>query len=195
MTLRINSGWCRGMTLKSPPGLHTRPTASRVREAVWNSLQTYTPGADILDIFSGSGAFGIEGMSRGAHSAIFIDSDRQAQAAIRVNIKGVQERASRQGRQVQLQLMGLDAKDAICSLQSRPRFDIVWLDPPYALVNDFVAENFSGIRVLLKDAGILGLESDCSSQEFIVSTARQHKLGISKQKTYGSTLITFLFKE
>lgn len=195
MTLRINSGWCRGLTLKSPTGLHTRPTASRVREAVWNSLLPYIQNADILDIFSGSGAFGIEGLSRGAQSVIFIDYDQKASSAIMSNIKAVQERAAKQERTISLKFMRREASAALASLESGSQFDIVWLDPPYSYVNDFIKENLGKLKKMLKKQGVIAMESSVDSQEPIRDIAQMQSLELLKQKKYGSTLITFMSKE
>lgn len=88
MTLRIIAGEARGRRLTTPEGIDVRPTTSRVREAVFNSLhsQGWLEGADLLDLFAGSGALGLEALSRGAASAVFVESAPSAQAALRANI-------------------------------------------------------------------------------------------------------------
>lgn len=88
MTLRIIAGEARGRRLSTPEGVDVRPTTSRVREAVFNSLhsQGWLEEADVLDLFAGSGALGLEALSRGAASATFVESAPAAQAALRANI-------------------------------------------------------------------------------------------------------------
>ena len=88
MALRIIAGEARGRRLSMPEGVDVRPTTSRVREAVFNSLhsQGWLEGADVLDLFAGSGALGLEAVSRGAASAVFVESAPAALTALRANI-------------------------------------------------------------------------------------------------------------
>ena len=88
MALRIIAGEARGRRLSTPEGVDVRPTTSRVREAVFNSLHSLgvLEGADVLDLYAGSGALGLEAVSRGAASATFVESAPAAQAALRANI-------------------------------------------------------------------------------------------------------------
>ena len=74
--MRIIAGTARGRQLKAPPGLHTRPTTDRVKEAVFSIIQFQVPGARVLDLFAGSGQLGLECLSRGAESCLFCDNDR-----------------------------------------------------------------------------------------------------------------------
>ena len=85
--IRITSGLYRGRSLKTPPNTKTRPTASRVRAALLNSLQDRIPEARVVDLFAGSGGLGFEALSRGAAQVTFVDSDRNAQKAIQENIQ------------------------------------------------------------------------------------------------------------
>ena len=84
--MRVISGSARGVSLKTPDGLHTRPTADRVKEALFSIIQFDLPGAKILDLFGGTGQLGIEGLSRGAKSAMFIDEREDACKLIRENL-------------------------------------------------------------------------------------------------------------
>jgi 16S rRNA (guanine966-N2)-methyltransferase len=119
--VRVVAGEHRGRPLKAPPGRGTRPTADRVREALF-SIVGPVDGLDVLDLFAGSGALGIEALSRGAASATFVESDRAAARTIRANLDALGESAD------------VVVRDALAWLQAVPAgtaFDLVLLDPPY----------------------------------------------------------------
>ncbi|HEX5896848.1 MAG TPA: 16S rRNA (guanine(966)-N(2))-methyltransferase RsmD [Thermoleophilaceae bacterium] len=117
--MRVVAGEFKGRRLRAPRGSGTRPTADRVREALFSMLGDVS-GARVLDLYAGSGALGIEALSRGAESALFVERDRQALAALRRNLDAV----------------GVDAEvrsqDALRFI-ARPEgvFDLVFCDPPY----------------------------------------------------------------
>src|SRR4051794_41685544 len=87
--MRVIAGRFKGRRLQAPPGLATRPTSDRVREALFSILGGRVADARVLDLFAGSGALGIEALSRGAHEATFVDNAQAAIAAIRRNLEGV----------------------------------------------------------------------------------------------------------
>jgi 16S rRNA (guanine966-N2)-methyltransferase len=134
--MRIVSGAARGRRLVVPPGDTVRPTADRVREALFASLAPLLPGASVLDAFAGSGALGLEALSRGAARVTFIERERRALAALRRNIDTVR-----------LDGGTVIAADAVRTLRDAARagvltgapFDLVLLDPPYALDDDTLA--------------------------------------------------------
>jgi 16S rRNA (guanine966-N2)-methyltransferase len=118
--VRVVAGRFKGRTLHAPPGRGTRPTSDKVREAIFSVLGDIE-GFDALDLFAGSGALGIEALSRGASSAVFVDTDQHAVAAIRRNLAGVGVEAPVQKRDA---LRFLAAGDG--------RFELVFVDPPYS---------------------------------------------------------------
>jgi 16S rRNA (guanine(966)-N(2))-methyltransferase RsmD len=121
--MRVITGTARGRTLKTPEGDHTRPTAERVKEAVFSIIQFEIEGRRVLDLFAGSGQLGIEALSRGATSAVFIESDKAAAEVVRENL----QKTRLEDKATVLQT------DAIAFLASTASvFDIVFLDPPYA---------------------------------------------------------------
>ncbi|MBI5272833.1 MAG: 16S rRNA (guanine(966)-N(2))-methyltransferase RsmD [Chlamydiia bacterium] len=122
MSLRIIGGKFKGRPLKAPKGLRTRPTQSMLREAVFNICQNAIEGARFLDLFAGSGAMGLEALSRGAARTTFIEKDRSAIAAITENIASLDVKT-------QCQLSTLDAKTALQRCEGP--FDIIYIDPPY----------------------------------------------------------------
>src|SRR4051794_41764340 len=91
--MRVIAGEWRGRPLKAPPGAATRPTSDRVREALFSILAGRVPGARVLDLFAGSGALGIEALSRGAESATFVDDATPAIAAVKANLTALGARA------------------------------------------------------------------------------------------------------
>lgn len=121
--MRVITGSARGRKLKSLEGLETRPTADRVKEGIFNIIQFDLEGRRVLDLFAGTGQMGIEALSRGAASAVFIEQRRDAAALVRDNLKTTD--LSDRGRVV--------CGDAMAYLGSaREKFDIIFIDPPYA---------------------------------------------------------------
>ena len=123
--MRVISGKARGVNLKTPDGMATRPTTDRVKEAMFSIIQFDIPGARVLDLFGGTGQLGIEALSRGAKSATFVDEREDACKLIRENLK--RTRFEGQSRVIR--------SDYMSYLRScREKFGIILLDPPYAEV-------------------------------------------------------------
>ena len=126
MSIRVVAGTAKGRKLASPPNDATRPTPNRVREAVFNSLYSLgaIEGARVLDLFAGTGALGIEALSRGAAEAVFVEHDPAMAAVLRSNldVTALADRAT---------VMVVDAHAALVAL-ARDRFDVALVDPPYA---------------------------------------------------------------
>lgn len=123
--MRVIAGTARSLPLKTVEGKDTRPTTDRIKETLFNMLQTRLSEAAFLDLFSGSGAIGIEALSRGASEACFVESNKVAAACIRENLEftRLKDRAA---------VMECDAVSAIHRLQGKgKRFDIIFMDPPY----------------------------------------------------------------
>ena len=121
--MRVITGIARGRVLKTLEGESVRPTSERVKEAVFSIIQFEIEGRRVLDLFAGSGQLGIETLSRGAASAVFIESDKAAVAAVKANLEstGLAEKAT------------VVQTDAFAFLQtSGLTFDIIFLDPPFA---------------------------------------------------------------
>ena len=123
--MRVITGSARGVQLKTPDGLKTRPTSDRVKEALFSIIQFDLPCARVLDLFGGTGQLGIEALSRGAKSAVFVDEGEKACALIRENLK--RTKLSDQAKVIRSDYMQY-------LHTSRETFDIVFLDPPYAEV-------------------------------------------------------------
>ncbi len=133
--IRIVAGSHKGMRLVVPRGDKTRPTADRVRESLFNILGERVVGALVLDLFAGSGALGIEALSRGARGALFIDQEALSVAAIRRNLTHTSLEGCAQVVRARL--------PRARSVESRGPFDLIFLDPPYN--RDLVAESLKWI--------------------------------------------------
>ena len=123
--MRVISGSARGHKLKAPEGLTTRPTTDRIKESLFNIIAGDLYMCRFLDLFSGSGAIGIEALSRGADKAVFVDRDSKSVSVIKYNLEAVwlKDRA---------QVLNCDVFSAISRLKGLDeKFDIIFMDPPY----------------------------------------------------------------
>src|SRR5262245_2322311 len=125
--MRVVAGSARGRTLVAPPGARTRPTTDRVREAIFNALGSRggVEGEPVADLFAGSGALGVEALSRGAAHVTFVDRDRAARQAIRRNVEAC-------GFADQATIVGLPVERWLAGLAAGARFAVAFCDPPYA---------------------------------------------------------------
>ena len=180
--MRVITGKARGVVLKTPEGMHTRPTTDRVKEAMFSILHFDIPGAAVLDLFGGTGQLGIEALSRGAKSAVFVDEREDSCRLIRENLK--RTRLEAEGKVVK--------SDYLAYLgRCREKFDIILLDPPYAEV--FLENALKKITEIdiLQTGGIIVAERPLGKElpwEFEgFSRSRDYK--------YGNTLLTLYRKD
>lgn len=122
--MRIIAGTKRRLRLKTPEGKDVRPTTDRIKETLFNMLQDDMPGCCFLDLFAGSGQIGLEAVSRGARYAVFVENAKKAADCIRANIAST-------GLEKETLLLQMDVMSALCSMEGRYQFDLVFLDPPY----------------------------------------------------------------
>ena len=179
--MRVITGTARGIQLKTPEGLQTRPTSDRVKEAMFSIIQFDIPGAKVLDLFGGTGQLGIEALSRGAKSALFVDAGEKACALIRENLK--KTKLDQQGRVVRS-----DYLDYL--RRSRETFDIIFLDPPYAEVFLENALNLITEIDILQTNGIIVAERPLGKELPWEYEGYQR----SKDYKYGNTLVTLYRK-
>lgn len=123
--MRVITGKARGIQLKTPDGMLTRPTADRVKEALFSIINFDIPGAKVLDLFGGTGQLGIEALSRGATAATFVDAREESCKLIRENLK-------RTKLAQEAKVIRSDYLDYLS--RCREQYDIIFLDPPYAEV-------------------------------------------------------------
>lgn len=123
--MRVIAGTARRLLLKTVEGRDTRPTTDRIKETLFNMLQPYLPGCAFLDLFAGSGAIGIEALSRGARSAVFVENSRKAGKCIQENL--IHTHFEETGRMILS-----DALSALSRLEGSEAFDVIFMDPPYS---------------------------------------------------------------
>lgn len=179
--MRVITGKARGVQLKTPQGMQTRPTADRVKEALFSIIQFDLPGARVLDLFAGTGQLGIEALSRDAKEAVFVDEREDACALVRENLK--RTRLEGQGRVLRSDYLAYLSR-------CREHFDIIFLDPPYAEV--FLENALKRITEIdiLQSNGIIVAERPVGKPcpgEFPGYTR-------SKDYKYGKTLLTIYRK-
>lgn len=179
--MRVITGKARGIQLKTPEGMLTRPTADRVKEALFSIINFDIPGAQVLDLFGGTGQLGIEALSRGAKSAVFVDAREEACRLIRENLK----RTHMEGEGRVIRSDYLDYLD-----RCREKYRIIFLDPPYAEVFlENALKRITEIDILQSD-GIIVTERPLGKElpwEYPGYTR-------SRDYKYGKTLLTIYRK-
>jgi len=166
--VRIIAGTHKGQRLVTPAGLDTRPTGDRVREAAFNLIGP-VDGASVLDLFAGSGAMGLEALSRGAERAVFVESDRAAARAIEQNLD-------------KLRLRGAILRtDVARALQEESRagrsYDLVLVDPPYEMYPELQPALARTLPRVLADDGLLVVETEARVEPelpFELRTSRRY---------------------
>ena len=172
--MRVIAGSYRGRTLKAPPGESTRPTSDRVREALFSILGDRIREAEVLDLFAGSGALGLEALSRGARHATFVDEDPKAIAAVKANLDAVKAVADvRRGDALRF-LSGASGRGA--------QYDLVFLDPPYRLAERLAPSLSEALPAVLAPGAVAVAESDRR-------TPLTLDLTLHDERRYGETLI------
>lgn len=188
--MKISSGWSKGLKILTPEGLDTRPTRERIRQSAINMLTPWIEGARVLDLFAGSGAVGIELVSRGAAGAVFVELARPALECLRENTKEAKNRAARQNITLSpWAVEGRDAHDLIRSAESSS-FDLIWADPPYDRAENFLRQSGPLLPNLLSEGGVFCLESGADTSAVLASWSEGVGLSHVKQRQYGVTLIS-----
>lgn len=177
--MRIISGKARGSKLFSPEGDDTRPTLDRVREAIFSMIQGYIPEARVLDLFAGSGAMGLEALSRGAEFSDFVDISPSACTVVKKNIEKTRLDSCR--------VHTCSYKDFLGKCTES--YDVIFLDPPYSA--GYYAEALSAIsaRSLLSEGGIIVVE--CSDGDDLVTDGFE----VYRKRTYGKVAVYVLCHE
>lgn len=181
--MRIIGGKHRGRVLTEFKGEAIRPTADRVKESVFNILSREIAGARALDLFCGSGALGLECISRGAKEAVFNDCSKDSVAVLTANIKKL-------GEGEVCTVRALDYLACLSALQGK--FDIVFLDPPYRFDYGVKAAEEIARRGLLAEDGVIVYERDKPFEE---SAAESCGLRVADVRKYGKTYVSFLRKQ
>jgi 16S rRNA (guanine(966)-N(2))-methyltransferase RsmD len=172
--VRVIAGSFGGRTLKAPPGAATRPTSDRVREALFSILGARVPDATVLDLFAGSGALGIESLSRGARSATFVDDANQAIRAVQANLQALRITAEVH-RQDALRFLGAASAGGA-------QYDLLFLDPPYKQAERLARPLSEALPAVLAPGGVVVAESDRRAPLAL-------ELPLNDERRYGDTLI------
>ena len=181
--MRIIAGKFRGKQLQTPEGMHTRPTADRVKEAVFSAIQWDIEGRSVLDLFGGSGQLALESVSRGAKSAVIVESDISALKKIEANIKAC-------GAEQECRIVKGDAFSFL-QRQKRGSFGLIFLDPPYGgdLLNHAICEI---CRIdILAEGGIIIAES--SEKDILAPISAPYR--VLRQYHYSHTNVTTIIRE
>lgn len=176
--MRIIAGECGGRRLFAPPGMSTRPTADRVKEAIFSVLLPYIPGAQVLDLFAGSGALALESLSRGANSAVLVDRDPKALEVIRRNV----ELCGMAGR---VKIKKGQAVSVLSTLETK--FDLIFLDPPYNKGHVSAIEPLLLSKKVLAPGAIVVLETSTKNGE----TFTDWRWEQYKNSSYGDTAVLY----
>lgn len=182
--MRIISGNARGTKLYTLEGNNTRPTLDRVKEALFNKINFQLEEAIVLDLFAGSGALGLETLSRGAKIAYFGENSHQAAKVIEKNIYKTK-------MQDKAKLIIKDYKKILEEVK-QIKFDIIFLDPPYATNYDIEAIELVVKFNLLKENGLIVLETDSNEKENKIKTLN---IKIDDTRKYGRVKLLFLSRK
>ncbi len=176
--MRVISGSARGTKLFSLEGNHTRPTTDRVKEAMYSIINFYISGSVVLDLFSGSGALGIEALSRGAKECYFVENDKSAMSVVNKNIEKTHLTEN-------ARVIFSDYKTFLEN--TNVQFDVILLDPPY---NKFMCDQALKIildKNLLSNGGIIVCETEA---EEAINTG----FALKKEYKYGKTKLSLFVK-
>ena len=177
--MRIIAGEMRSRKLKAPEGMDTRPTADRVKEALFSILGSRVYGARVLDLYGGSGALALEAISRGADSAVICDMSAKACAAIQENIDAL-------GCGGRTKLLRMKDTAALAALEKKDdSFDLIFLDPPYRLSAAPVCQAIVNSG-LLKADGMIVVEHDRNTPPDILPP-----LTLTDRRDYGAAGLSF----
>ena len=145
--MRIIAGAAKGRRLEAPPGLATRPMTDRAREGIFSALAARLPGADVIDLYAGTGSLGLEALSRGAASAVFVEKDRRALEALRRNLAAAGLGGEAAAGGAARFLAGQTARGL------RGIYDLAFVDPPYEAPGAAVEAVLEGLAPLLRAGG------------------------------------------
>ena len=174
--MRIIAGSRKGARIFAPKGAETRPTGDRVREAAFNLVGPAVEGADVLDLFAGSGAMGLEALSRGAASVTFVEADRAAAETIVRNLDKLGLTGATVLREDAARRLAADAATG-------RRYDLVLIDPPYRMLARFLPALAAYLPSIVASGGLVLVETDAREEP---------ELPLPKRTTrrYGSARIT-----
>lgn len=180
--MRIIAGSARSLPLKTAPGMESRPTTDRIKETLFNILNSQIPGGRFLDLFAGSGQIGLEAVSRGAEKAVFVENNKKAAACIEENIKFTKFTGS-------CTLLVQDVVTAIKRMKGMEPFDLIFMDPPYGKGLEQEALKALSESSLLTEDTLIVVEASLNTDFFYTE-----ELGftIMREKAYKTNKHVFL---
>lgn len=164
--MRVIAGTCRSLPLITPEGIDTRPTTDRIKETLFNMIQTEIPGCVFYDLFSGSGGIGIEALSRGAKHAFFVENNKKALECIKKNLTFTKMADN-------ATVVSRDILGAMPFLTQKA--DVIFMDPPYEMMIE------ASVMQLLKDSG-------CLTKDTLIIIEAKRDRDLSDIETLGYTL-------
>lgn len=182
--MRVIAGSARRVSLKTLEGMNTRPTQDRIKETLFNMLQYDLADCTFLDLFAGSGGIGIEALSRGAKTAVFVEQNADAVQIVRENLKAtrLEDRAV---------VMHTDALTALKRLEGKYRFDYIFMDPPYNHeLERQMLEYLTGSELIDKQSTIIIETSLETSFDYLESLG----FVLEKNKTYKTNKHMFVYR-
>ncbi|MGN0482969.1 MAG: 16S rRNA (guanine(966)-N(2))-methyltransferase RsmD [Lachnospiraceae bacterium] len=183
--MRIIAGKARSLPLKTIEGFDTRPTTDRIKETLFNIIQNQIPGATFLDLFSGSGAIGLEAISRGAHQAYFVENNKKAADCIAENIHFTKF-------DKQCTLMCMDVLAALKKLEGTVTFDVVFMDPPYQKLHE------KNVIAYLKDSTLINEDTLIIVEASLDTTfeyLEEYGFEATKLKQYKTNQHVFIYRK
>ena len=183
--MRVIAGSAKRLQLKTLDGFETRPTTDRIKETFFNMISPYLADARFLDLFAGSGAIGIEALSRGCEEAVFVENNPQAVKCIKENLQRthLSERAS---------LLDADVFLTLKRLEGGKPFDYIYMDPPYHCLLEQRVLEYLAESELLNESGVIILEA---AKDTDISYLENWGYYIIKRKEYKTNMHLFIGRE
>lgn len=183
--MRVIAGSAKRMQLKTIEGMDTRPTTDRIKETLFNMISPYVADSVFLDLFSGSGAIGIEALSRNAANAVFVEQNPKA-------VRCIQENLEHTKLTKHAEVLQTDVMSALKRLEGKKQFDYIFLDPPYGKLLEKQVLEYLSSSGLLAENGIIIVEAELHTD---FSYLGELGFSIIKEKKYKTNKHMFLERE
>lgn len=184
---RIIGGIAGSRTLASPAKV-TRPTSDRIRESIFNRLEALSliNGADVLDLYAGTGALGLEAASRGSRSVVLVESNKQALGGIITNQRMIKSALQKEDLDCDIRAEGKTVASYLSTYSGM--FDLVFIDPPYEISNTEIHQNLEALLPHLKEDAAIVLERSSRTP----MPELPEGLTLTEEKSYGDTIVYWL---
>ena len=183
--MRVIAGSAKRLQLKTIEGIDTRPTTDRIKETLFNMISSRLADSNFLDLFSGSGAIGIEALSRGAAYAVFVEQSKKAMECIKYNLKYTK-------LENKADIFETDVLNALSRMEGHKKFDYIFMDPPYNQLYEKRVLEYLSNSTLLSDDGIIIVEASLETE---FSYVNELGYSIIKEKIYKTNKHVFMEKE